>query len=53
MCNWLWRRGERRATIQCEYRYPSSRIIWKNSMQVVHTEAEPPNHGRIILPIIG
>jgi len=22
-------------------------------MQVVHTDAEPPNHGRIILPIMG
>ena len=26
---------------------------WKNSMHVVQTAADPPNHGRIILAMIG
>ena len=38
---------------QCEYRYPPSSAIWKKSMHVVHTAADPPNHGRMILAMIG
>ena len=31
----------------------ASSAIWKNSMQLVHTAAEPPNHGRISFAISG
>src|ERR1039457_6242249 len=35
------------------YVYPSSSTIWKNSRHTVHTAADPPNQGRMILAIIG
>jgi hypothetical protein len=28
-------------------------MAWKNSIHVVQTDADPPNHGRIIFPIKG
>jgi hypothetical protein len=28
-------------------------MLWKKTRQVVHTAAEPPNHGRICLAMIG
>jgi hypothetical protein len=28
-------------------------VAWKKTRQVLHTEEEPPNHGRIILAMIG
>jgi hypothetical protein len=28
-------------------------MLWKNTRHVVHTPAEPPNHGRICFAMIG
>ena len=53
MCRIACCRGFSRRVDQCAYKYPPSRAAWKNSRQVLHTAAEPPNHGRMILPIIG
>src|SRR4051794_27597598 len=38
---------------QSAYAYPASNALWKNTMQVVHTAAVPPNHGRICFAISG
>jgi hypothetical protein len=28
-------------------------MVWKNTRQVAHTDAAPPNHGRICLAMTG
>src|SRR5277367_1698486 len=45
--------GRRNRVERCAYKYPPNKAAWKNSRQVFHTAADPPNHGRIILPIMG
>ena len=51
-CRYACRRGPSRV-VQSAYAYPASSTLWKKTRQVVHTPAEPPNHGRICLAMIG
>ncbi len=37
----------------CAYAYPASSTAWKNTTHTVHTDAVPPNHGRICFATIG
>ena len=37
--------GESQRNDRSAYRYPASSMNWKNSMHVVHTDAEPPSSG--------
>ena len=53
MCSRLCVPGLRARMDQWAYRYPPSSAVWKNSMAVIQTAADPPNHGRIIFAIIG
>lgn len=39
--------------IQNAYRYPKRSATWKNSMQVIHTPAVPPNRGRMAFARMG
>jgi hypothetical protein len=53
MCRKLWRFGESMLMLKWEYEYPSKSRTWKNNIQIVQTDADPPNQGKIIFPIIG
>ena len=46
-------RLERRAWNDARRSNLPASAAWKNSRQVLHTAADPPNQGRMILPIIG
>jgi hypothetical protein len=46
-------RGFRVRVIHQAYKYPSKSTIWKNSMAVTQTPADPPNAGRMDFVIIG
>ena len=46
-------RADRRRTTRSAYAYPSRSVAWKKTRHVVHTAAEPPNHGRICLAMTG
>src|SRR6266851_3961290 len=53
MCKSTCVRGSSRRTTTCAYRYPRSSTAWKKSRHVVHTAADPPNHGSTILAMMG
>ncbi len=52
MCVRACVRAARRVS-PCAYAYPASSTAWKNTTHVVQTAAEPPNHGRICLAMMG